>query len=159
MAENETLAYLEDELAKQIKGFDDSRRFFRSQHFNFTLLTALLSAMTTVLIGVGHIYKIELIGIISLVSSAAITVVAAWNGFLRPRELWIQKTDTWMQLQNIQAHIQYDKAKFGNKLTQDQIDAFYNRFDSALMGEHDVWKKVRSTETSQAKLQYDTKPS
>ena len=142
MAEKETLEYLEKELAEQITGFDSSRVFFRSQLFKFTMATAVLSAATTVLIAVERIIEFEMLSIITLICSASITVIAAWDQFVRSRELWIQKTDTWMELQNLQARIKYEKAKSG-KLTQLQIDTFYDRFDRILMGEHNTWKKVR----------------
>ena len=86
--------------------------------------------------------------ILSLICSAAITVVAAWDGFLRSRDLWVQKTDTWMSLQNLEARINYAKAKVGEMLPQEQVDEFYKHFDQILMGEHELWKKIRSTKTT-----------
>jgi hypothetical protein len=74
----------------------------------------------------------------------------AWDQFLRSRELWVQKTDAWMELQNLEAHIKYAKAKFGEPLTQDLVDDFYARFDTILMAEHDTWKKVRSKASNPA---------
>jgi hypothetical protein len=145
MAERESLDYLEPELAKQIAGFDDSRQFYRRQQFRFTIGTAALSAATTVLIGVGQILASKWLSILSLVCSATVALAAAWDGFLRSRELWVQKTDTWMELQNLDANIKYAKARFG-VLTQEQVDDFNRRFDRILMGEHQQWKKIRSTQ-------------
>ncbi|WP_125468815.1 SLATT domain-containing protein [Methylomagnum ishizawai] len=151
MPENEALKYLEDELAKQALSFDDSRKFYRRNYFYYTLATASLSALTTILIGIGQSYESKLLSVISLITSASITVVAAWDGFLRSRELWVQKTDTWMALQNLDANIKYAKAKSGGVLAESQIDDFYQRFDKILMGEHELWKKVRSTQTESTK--------
>jgi len=142
MAEKEALEYLERELAEQITGFDSSRIFYRNQLFRFTMATAFLSAATTVLIAVEKIIGFKELSIITLICSASIAVIAAWDQFLRSRELWIQKTDTWMQLQNLEANVKYEKAKSG-QLAQAQIDTFYDRFDKILMGEHEAWKKVR----------------
>ena len=147
MSENNALEYLEDELTKQIESFDSSRQFYRLQFYRYTLITACLSALTTILIGTGQAYGSKLLSILSLITSAGITVVAAWDGFLRSRELWVQKTDTWMALRNIDANIKYAKAKTGT-ITEEQIDDFYQRFDTILMGEHELWKKVRATQGS-----------
>ena len=148
MSQAEALKVLEEELAKQIKSFDGSRQFYRRNFFYYTLVTATLSALTTILIGVGQIFGNKWLSILALITSAGITVVAAWDGYLRSRELWIQKTDTWMALENLDSNIRYAKAKFGENLTENQVDEFYSRFDKAVMGEHDLWKKVRSTQSS-----------
>jgi len=148
MPELETLSYLESQLAEQIAGFDDSRKWFRKQQFRFTMATALLSTLTTIFIGVGQILGWQPLSIVSLICSASITVLAAWDQHLRSKELWVQKTDTWMALQNLEAHINYAKAKFGVSLTQQQIDKFYARFDEIIMNEHNSWKKVRTTQES-----------
>jgi len=42
----------------------------------------------------------------------------------------------------------YAKAKTGGALTEGQIDDLYQRFDTILMGEHELWKKVRATQSS-----------
>lgn len=144
MPQKESLAYLEEQLSTQVSGFDSSRQYFRKQQFRFAMATAVLSATTTVLIAAEKMLKFEVLSLIALICSAAITVVAAYDQFLGSRDLWIQKTDTWMALQNLQANIQYAKAKSG-ELTQDEVDKFYDRFDKALMSEHDAWKKVRSS--------------
>ena len=146
MSETDALKYLEDELREQIEGFDSSRQFYRRQFYRYTLITASLSALTTILIGVGQIYASKFLSVVSLITSAGITVIAAWDGFLRSRELWVQKTDTWMALQNLDANIKYAKAKTGGALTESQVDDFNQRFDTILMGEHELWKKVRATQ-------------
>jgi hypothetical protein len=110
------------------------------------MATAILSALTTILIASEKILKLEWLSIISLICSAAITVVAAGDQYLRSRELWIQKTDAWMALQNLQAHITYEKTKLGQPLSQPKVDEFYARFDKILIGEHESWKTVRSSQ-------------
>src|SRR5436190_23586281 len=148
MSESDSLKYLEEELGKQIEGSDSIRQFYRRQFYRYTLITASLSALTTILIGTGQVYGSKSLSVLSLMTSAGITVVAAWDGFLRSRELWVQKTDTWMALQNLEANIRYAKAKTGGALTEGQIDDLYQRFDTILMGEHELWKKVRATQSS-----------
>jgi hypothetical protein len=150
MPECESLEYLESELSEQIKGFDDSRQYFRRQQKKFTIATAVLSSCTTVLIGVEKMLdKLWWLSIFALISSASITVVAAIDQYYRSREMWVQKTDAWMALQNLDAHIKYEKAKSGHPLEQTRVDEFYTRFDKILMGEHDTWKAVRSSHRSQ----------
>jgi hypothetical protein len=51
-----------------------------------------------------------------------------------------------MALRNLDANIKYAKAKSGGVLTELQVDDFNQRFDTILMGEHELWKKVRATQ-------------
>lgn len=147
MPKEEALSYLEDQLAAQIYGFDDSRKFYRRKLFQATMATSVLSASTTVLIALDKALNLEVFSIIALVFSSSITIISAYDQFLRSREIWVQKTDTWMLLQNLQAHLQYSKAKLG-ELTQEQIDDLYKRFDEIIMSEHEAWKKVRVAQSS-----------
>lgn len=142
-------AYVERMLAEQIAGFDSSRQFYRKGFFYTTVATAALSALTTVLIAVSKIFDYHsALSVTALVTSSAITVVAAWDGFLRNRELWIQKTDAWMALQRLDAAMQYAKTKTSGALAADEIDRFHKDFDRILANEHDSWKRVRSTQSS-----------
>lgn len=145
MPQKESLAYLEEQLVTQIASFDSSRQYFRKQQFRFSMATAVLSAATTVLIATERILEYQFLWLLSLICSAAIGVIAAYDQFLRSRDLWVQKTDAWMELQNLQANVDYSKAKSG-ALTQGEIDKFYDRFDRILMGEHDAWKRVRAVQ-------------
>ena len=126
MPETESLEYLQAELSQQIGGFNRSRRFFRSTYFYFTLSTAGLSAVTTMLIGASHMVPDPLwwLPLAALVCSAITTVLAAYEGFLRSRDLWVQKTDAWMALQVLNEHVKYAKAKSVTPLAQSQIDDF-----------------------------------
>jgi hypothetical protein len=151
MPQKESLEYLEHKLGEQIDGFDSSRQFFRRQQFLLVMATAVLSALTTVLIASEKIFKLEFLTVIALVCSSLITVLAAFDQFLRSRDFWVQKTDTWMALQNLRANLEYAKAKLGN-LTQEEIDKFYDRFDKILMSEHEAWKKVRANQSASSKL-------
>lgn len=142
-------AFVERQIAEQVAGFDSSRRFYRRGFYRATLATAVLSALTTVLIAVSKVYpSLDFISIAALTCSATITVVAAWDGFFRHRELWIQKTDTWMELQGLEATIHYEKTKSDGVLTSEQLDAFYKTFERILEKEHESWKNVRSTQGS-----------
>jgi len=147
MPAEESLHYLETELKEQIAAFDDSRKYFRRQQRNFTIATSVLSALTTIFIGTEKILGYEVLSILALICSAAITVVAAGDQYLRSRELWIQKTDAWMALQNLQAQIEYKKAKVGLPFSQTVVDELYSRFDKIIMREHESWKTVRNSKT------------
>src|SRR6478672_7540003 len=145
MSSEDALRFLEAEIETQIEGFDNSRKFYRRGLFYSTVSTASLSALTTVLIGADKALKLGWLSVVALLTSAGVTVVAAWDGFFRYRELWIQKTDAWMQLSKLQSNIKFAKVSKGEVLADDEVEKFYRRFEDILMGEHESWKKVRAT--------------
>jgi hypothetical protein len=150
MSETETLEYLENELKAQIAGFDDSRRFYRNAQYHLTVATATISALTTVLIGAGRIVAADWWFLVPLVFSASITVASAYEAFLRPRELYIQKTDAWMMLRNLDASIKYAKAKSSGTPPQAVIDDFFKRLEQILMDEHHLWMTIRAARVQTA---------
>jgi hypothetical protein len=107
--------------------------------------------VTTVLIGAGRIVTTDWWFLVPLLVSASNTVAAAYDAFLKPKELWIQKTDTWMALQNLDAHIKYAKAKKSGALSHEEIDDFNKRFDGILMGEHRLWMTIRGERDTAAR--------
>ena len=145
MPETESLEYLQAELSQQISGFNSSRRFFRSAYFYFTLSTVGLSAVTTVLIGASHMVPDSLwwLPLSALVCSAITTVLAAYEGFLSSKDLWVQKTDAWMAFQRLADQIDYAKAKSGGTLTQEAVDELYVRYEQLVTEELETWKKIR----------------
>jgi hypothetical protein len=147
MPEKESLEHLQAELTQHIVGFNSSRRFFRSAYFYFAMSTVALSALTTVLIAAGHMVPDSWwwLSLAALVCSAVTTLFAAYEGLLRSKDLWVQKTDAWMALQILNEHIKYAKVRSEGSLAQSQIDEFQARYEEILMEEHEAWKALRST--------------
>lgn len=81
MSSEDALRFLETEIETQIEGFDDSRKFYRRGLFYSTVSTASLSALTTVLIGADKALKLGWLSVVALITSAGVTVIAAWDGF------------------------------------------------------------------------------
>jgi hypothetical protein len=150
MAQKEALAYIESQLDSHIKDFDSSRRFHRRQLLRITMITSVLSSVTTILIASEKIAKWEGLSLMALVSSASITVIAAYDQFLQSRARWVQTTDTWMALQNLKLSIGYAKAKKG-ELDEEEVDNLNNRFAEIIKGELNLWKDVRVHPSPQPK--------
>jgi hypothetical protein len=145
MTERDALELLEYKLSTQIAEFNNSRQFYRRSHFHLTITTAIASSLTTVLIGAGSVIRQPWWSLLPLFVSACVTAVAAYEAFLRPKDMWVQKTNTWMALQNILENLEYEKSKNETSLSQDEIDAFYRRFENAIMSEHQLWMTVRTS--------------
>lgn len=144
MSEADALDYLETELCNRIHNFGSSRKFYRSSNNAVILATSTLSALATVLIGMNQKWINPWISVVAMVCSAGTTVVAAYDGFLRSRDLWILNNDTWVALMKLQSHILYCKKRASGPLSQQEIDAFFAHYDQLLMHHNLAWRALRT---------------
>ncbi len=89
----QTLSFVESEIQQRITAFDKRRKFYRTGAYRFTLIAAGLSTLTTILIGVSRIYNSTPISVISLITSAAMSFLSAWEGLYGYRQRWIQNDE------------------------------------------------------------------
>lgn len=143
MAEVEALGYLQDEIKKRTKSFDERRKFYRKGAESLTIASAVISALTTILIGVGQIYEIKAVSIAALVTSALLGVITAIDSLYTYRKRWIQNNDTLMQLYELNSQINYQKTLKGN-LVQEDIDKFHHCYQDILRQASGSWKEDRS---------------
>ena len=151
----ETLALLENWVQERIISFDKRRKFYRTGAYRFTLTTAGLSSVTTILIGINQTYNSTNISVISLIASASISFLSAWESLYGYRQKWIQNNDTLMKLYALNSDIQYQKARSGNKLTIEEIDKFYNQYQIILQVANEKWQEDRNQKKVIAKNEPD----
>jgi hypothetical protein len=141
----ETITLLEDWILDRISSFDRKTKFYRTGAYWFTLTTAGLSSITTILIGIGQTYDYKPISIASLMTSGFISFFSAWEGLYGYRQRWIQNNDALMKFYALDADIQYQKARSGNQLTQEEIDQFYKRYQGILQAANEKWREDRQS--------------
>jgi Protein of unknown function (DUF4231) len=112
-------------------------------NFYLTLSTATLSASTTALIGAKEVTQAAWLTILALVCSAAVTVAAAYDGFLRSKDLWISNNETLTSLKALKATIAYAEAKAAESLTQTEVGEFYKSFDTIIGTANSSWEAFR----------------
>ena len=81
MTDDDALAYLRKELDSALDRSEDKQRFFRDSLLAFTIGTASLTALTTVLIGLSKFFWSDILSSIALVTSASLSVIAAWDAY------------------------------------------------------------------------------
>ena len=90
----------------------------------------IISAITTVCIGIVSFLPdgySNIFGIISLLTSASLTVVAAWDGIFHHKKLWINASKTLNELYELDTDIRHTEAS-SNGVSQDQANEFYERY-------------------------------
>ena len=146
MHNKDALEFIEDEVQKRSKSFNSKRKFYRGKADQFAISAALLAATTTFLIGLGQTYSSKLISVISLATSAGMTVLSAWDSLYNYKRRWIQNNDTLMHLYELNSDIQYKKACHGEELSSETIDSFYKRYQEILRDANETWKQDRSAD-------------
>jgi len=141
----DSLEFLHEEVKKKLGGIDDNRKYYRSNYYKYTLLSAEMSALTTFFIGINQIFNCRWIVVAALFTSASITVFAAWDAFFKNKEMWILNTDTLMQLRGLESKIRYMKAKGIENVKEKQVDKLFFQFETILQGQHVLWKTTRES--------------
>lgn len=146
MAEPTAIDFVQDELQRQISRFDRARNYYRDGFFWVTLALATLSALTTLLIGVGQITQVTWVTILALVTSSCATVASAWEGYFRNKEMWLQKTETLNLLYELDADIRYSKVRHAGAVPQEEVDKFYAKYGDILRATNKAWMGIRGTQ-------------
>jgi Protein of unknown function (DUF4231) len=146
MSSQEALQYLEAEIQKRITSFDDKRKFYQKKAEQLNISTAILSAFTTVCIGVSQAYDYKPIATIALVTSAGMAVLTAVDGFYSYRRLWVRNNDTLMNLRELRSNINYAKAAYGENLTIEDIDRWRDKYQEILRAANAAWQEERLIE-------------
>ena len=147
MADKEALEFVEEELQKRIKSFDERRKLYRRGNVRLTIFTSSLSAITTFCIGVGQIYGSKPISIIALATSAGMTVLTTWDNFYSYRRRWVQNNDALMQLYELNSDIKYKKSLVGSSLSTEEVNLIYKRYGDILKTANERWKDDRQADS------------
>ena len=144
MSETDSLNYLETEIDKRLNTFNANADFYRSAYRATILATTTLSATATVLIGVSQKWPTPWISIPALVCTAATSVIAAYDSFLRSKDLWILNNDTYVGLRTLKSTILYAKTKASGPLSQNDIDVYFAQYLELLKRQNENWRVLRT---------------
>lgn len=145
MSAKEALAYLEGEIDDRITRFSGSSRFYNRGSLVQTVLTAVLGAVTTFLIGVNQIDKASWITVLALLAAGLTTISAAWLGWFGFRKLWVGYQVALNRLRELRADIRYAKVANDGNLSQADIDLYFSRYQAILNDLNQQWEAVRSS--------------
>lgn len=146
MGVEDGLAYIEEQIAKQINGFHSSRTFYRRGSLTHTISAASLAAITTFLVGINQIYHQDWLAALSLASAGLATIVAAWGSWFGFRKLWVDNQRTLNSLYELRSRIQYDKITDANALNRERVDSYYERYQTILNEANRAWGEARSSQ-------------
>jgi hypothetical protein len=138
---------LGERLSHDIEQFKVSRIRNRRHATLSRVTVAVLTALTTIVLGLNFgmdnsNYTITAKNI-ALVLTATATVVSAWDTFIDPRSLWVRYTQTLVQLYAVKADFDYMQSGDPNKVSVDQIDELFRRYQGVLDQTNKDWMERR----------------
>ena len=145
MTINANLGILLEDLDKQIEEVQSRVGRDKVKAMRIAIYVGVISAITTVCIGVVGFLPKEyepFFGIVSLVASASTTVIAAWDGVFHHKKLWINAVHTLNELRMLELDLKHLQVA-GAEAEQEQINALYERFKEILSANNDRWQKIR----------------
>jgi Protein of unknown function (DUF4231) len=153
MTQEDAVKYLEGQLEQKTASFSAHRNFYKRNCFYLTIITASLSAGTAFLIGASQFFdkQQQWLSLLALAASSSAAIVSAWEGFYRPREMWVNNTAVLCQLYELRSRLSFLVARDGSDLKLEVIDDFHERYQAALNGANEAWKTVRIPQPAQAR--------
>ncbi len=136
---------LKNDLATQIQRTRANRADDKRKSAFVAVYVGIVSAVTTVCIGIVSFlpkHYAGVFGIASLLTSASLTVVAAWDGIFRHKKLWINAATTLNELYELDADIRHTQGS-SNGVNQAQANLFYARYKTILRDSNERWYKIR----------------
>jgi hypothetical protein len=145
MNAEDKLKYIEEDLERLVVDFERKRNRDKGKAFGLKMLTVLLSASITVLLGLKLSESINAIfSNVALVLGAAISVANAIEAFYDHRSLWIRRTVTLVRLYDLRRDIKFyvsgaDKTELG----VDLLSQFNARLSGILEEDLQSWLRLR----------------
>jgi hypothetical protein len=143
MGQKEALELVEKHLGRAINNFRGSRDYYRRWSRLLSIATAVLSAATTLLIGLNELYGKSFLVALSLFTAGFATVMAGWSGWLGPRRLWLSNNDALVDLYVVRDQIEYDKALHDADLPLDKIESHYQAIQAVIRRANERWDRAR----------------
>lgn len=136
-----------DKLREQLRELDSRFKNDRTRH-KYTalwvqLMTALLAAIATVLLGWQQEGTSECLKNAALICNATITVFAAYELFFQPRRLWMQETVVLNSLRDLKRDFDLEIAETQD-LTRERVEHYRDRMKAILDASLEAWKKDKT---------------
>jgi len=147
MSSQEQIEYLKKSLDDQINAFKQRRKENRRLSVWLRLLIISLGGLITVLLGLKVDSALQQpLNNLALVFGAVISLATAIESFFNYRELYVRYTTTYVQLLNLKSDLEFYLIGDNNKSSKQDIEKFFNRFQSILTETNEFWQQTKISE-------------
>jgi hypothetical protein len=140
-----TIEQVKSDVTASIKQMKDRRNRDKKKSAFAAIYMGIVSAITTICIGIvsylPETYS-NFFGIVSLLTSASLTVVAAWDGIFHHKKLWISAVMARNELYFLETDIRHAEAGLSG-VSQTQANEFYDRYKQIMKDTNERWYKIR----------------
>lgn len=136
---------LKTDIEARIKWAQSSRSDDKRKSAFVAIYMGIASAITTICIGIVSFLPdnySNFFSIVSLVTSASLTIVAAWDGVFHHKKLWLNAAITLNELYELNTDIRHVEAGSAG-VSQEQANQFYARYKEIMKRTNDRWYKIR----------------
>lgn len=130
--------YLLSSITDSITWFFRKKNYFRFYTHFFRVSAITLSGGLTILAGIQIKEQNQLISIVILVISAAITMITSMNNIYKPNDSWIQIKKNLDELRNLKREIEYKTEE-----TQELPIEYFHKYLEILEENTGQWLKTR----------------
>jgi hypothetical protein len=139
-------AFLDKALSDRIDSFQVRRKQNRRLSFRLKIWATILSAVTTVLLGLQGVnlqaWVEPAIRDLALVVSSIVTVLGACEAFYDYRGLWVRYTETRARLLSLRARLQFLSNGDG-ALSAKVLEDLFEAYERILGDSNDAWLRMR----------------
>lgn len=155
---------LEQDVKDRITSFRKRTEGNKKKAAWVVIFSSVISALTTVLIGVSSIISGDnpefsrFLNILALITSSSLPILLSWDTFFNHKKLWVQYTETLTKLYDLEADVKHLKKNSEDKkmeIEQKTVNELYIRYKDILQNTNQTWIGMRK-ETLEAKLNNPT---
>ena len=140
--ETEKLEFLKQSIDELQTRINSSRLYYRKTAYSLYISAAILSAITTILLGLNIDILKDYVRIIALILTTVITVINAYNAFFNNKDLWVAYNTAENSFRQLKFNIEYAE-KGVDTMPIDIIDGFKKNFQDILDELNATWQKSR----------------
>jgi len=142
------LEFLQLEIDKRIIGINSRRIFYRRYAYNTFIITALLGAITTIILGLKvNAEWAETVRISALIITSIVTLINAYNAFFNHKELWIANNRALNRFYELRFNIDFFLRSTNMDLQN--IETFKSNYQEILNELNQNWDKNRGETQAQ----------
>lgn len=149
--ENSQLVFLKEQINERLKKTNSSRIYYRKRSFRFYMLTSVLTAITTIILGLNlkNVFYNDATRITALIITTIVTLLNVYNAFFNHKELWVAYNNATNKFHQLQFEIEFEE-KSGNEMNETKIELFRKSYQNIIDELNSTWDKNRLPKSGQS---------
>ena len=150
--QNEKIMFLKEQIGERLKKTDSSRVYYRRQSFRFYMLTAILTGITTIILGLNlhDADYAEIVRVTAIIITTFVTILNVYNAFFNHKELWVAYNNATNRFHQLKFEIEFAETG-GTAIDEAGAEAFRKNYQDIIDELNATWQQNRLLKTSAGK--------